>query len=271
MVLPRQIDVLRPLILLTNTNMITTAYLFRYRIKEFVQFIRNTLMIVGQHSPDKLQIKPQYQALNKLHQQLEMAYLPHNTSAMNAQLAQLDATRDRAIVCLRMLSDGYSRHPSPALSEAGQLLLATIDKYGSRLYDLNYSAETAALKKLVYDLQQTPDGVQAVQTLQLEDVVSEIKRVNQEFERQFVRHLEAASQDEGPSVRELVQRTAEAYRTLLKFVEAHATLTPSSEYTLFAHHLNENIEHFNQIVDRRRPSTEAGETAFPTDATDVLD
>ena len=62
-------------------------------------------------------------------------------------------------------------------------------------------------------------------------MVTEIKRVNQEFERQ----LEAASQAEGPSVRELVQRTAEAYRTLMQFVEARATLTPSSEYTLFAH------------------------------------
>ena len=251
--------------------MITTAYLFRYRIKEFIQFMRNTLMIVGQHSPDKLQIKPQYQALTKLHQQLERAYLPDTTGAMSAQLAQLDAARDQAIVCLRMLSDGYSRHPAPALSEAGQLMLACIDKYGPQLYNLNYSAETAALKKLVYDLQNTSIGVQAVQTLQLEDVVSEIKRVNQEFERQFVRHLEAASQTEGPSVRELVQRTAEAYRTLLKFVEAHATLTPSSEYTLFAHHLNENVEHFNQIVARRKPNSGIEETTSLTDGTDTPD
>ena len=251
--------------------MISTAYLFRYRIKEFIQFMRNTLMIVGQHGPDPLRVKPQYQALSKLHQQLERAYLPDNPNSLSTQLAQLDAARDQAIVCLRMLSDGYSRHHSPALSEAGQLMLASIDRYGSQIYNLNYSAETAALQKLVYDLQNTPTGVQAVQTLQLEDVVTEIKRVNQEFERQFVRQLEAASQPEGPSVRELVQRTAEAYRTLVKFVEAHATLTPSSEYTLFMHHLNENIEHFNQIVARRKPNTEIKETTSSTDATDVLD
>ena len=251
--------------------MITTAYLFRYRIKEFTQFIRNTLMIVGQHGPEQLQVKPQYQALNKLYQQLERAYLPDNVNALSTQLAQLDAARDQAIVCLRMLSDGYSRHPFPTFSEAGQILLATIDKYGSRLYDLNYSAETAVLKKLVYDLQNTTNGVQAVQTLQLEDVVSEIKRVNQEFERQFVRQLEAASQIEGPSVRELVQRTAEAYRTLVKFVEAHATLTPSPEYTLFSHHLNENIEHFNQIVSRRKPSGETEEAMLSTDDTSTPD
>ncbi|MGB3585472.1 MAG: DUF6261 family protein, partial [Tunicatimonas sp.] len=64
--------------------------------------------------------------------------------------------------------------------------------------------------------------------------------------------LEETSKEETQSTRELVQSTSEAYRTLVKHIEAHSTLTPSAEYTLFINHLNENIEHFNQIVERRR-------------------
>ena len=42
----------------------------------------------------------------------------------------------------------------------------------------------------------------------------------------------------------------------MKHLEAHATLTPSAEYTLFINHLNENTEHFNQMVERRKPVSE---------------
>lgn len=240
--------------------MITTAYLFRYRIKEFIQFMRNSLMIVSQHHSDKLRVKAQYQALNKLYQQLESTYQQDKDNALILELAELDSMRDQAVVCLRMLGEGYTRHHNAAQREAGQRVLDCIDKYGTRLYDLNYSAETTALKKMAHDLQTNPACQEALQLLHLEATVAEIKRANQEFERQFIRHLEASGQSEGPRVRELVQQTADAYRSLVEHVQAHALLTPSAEYTLFGHHLNENVEHFNQMVERRKQSR-----AVPTD------
>ena len=248
--------------------MFTTAYLFRYRIKEFIQFMRNALIIVRQHGPEQLRVKAQYQALSKLYQQLETAYRQTDDNTLTRELAELDTARDRAVVCLRMLSEGYTRHPSAAQREAGQQLLECIDKYGSRLYDLNYSAETTALKKVILDLQNDPACAAALQQLQLEAVVAEIKRANQEFERQFVRYLEESGQTSGPRVRDLVQQTAGAYRTLVEHVGAHALLTPSAAYTLFSHHLNENVEHFNQLVSRRKQAREAAaeEMAASTDA-----
>jgi hypothetical protein len=92
-----------------------------------------------------------------------------------------------------------------------------------------------------------------------------MQRTNQEFERQFVRHLQTASQAEVPRMRDLVKQTTDAYRTLVEHVAAHALLSPSPEYTLFGHHFNENVEHFNQLVARRRltPETTAAE---PTDS-----
>ncbi len=244
--------------------MITTANLFNYRIKEFLQFMRNALMIVNQHGPDKLQIKAQYHALNKLHQRLERTYQQNDEEALNQELIQLDAARDQAIVCLRMLSEGYTRHHRDAHRRAGQRVLNCIDKYGSRLYNLNHSAETATLKKIVHDLQANPACLEALRLLHLEDTVAETKRTNQEFERQFVRQLEAASQAEGRRVRDLVQHSATAYRTLVDHVQAHALLSPSAEYTLFGHHFSENVEHFNQLVARRKPTAEAP-TEEPTD------
>ena len=254
--------------------MTTTPLFSRYRIKEFIQFVRNALMIVGQHNPDRLQIKAQYQTLSKLHRQMERSYKQDKSDALAQELAELDAARDQTIVCLRMLSDGFTRHPNEAQQEAGQRVLDCIDKYGSRLYNLNHSAETATLKKIVHDLQTDPACAEALERLHLEAVVNEIKRANQAFERKFVQHLEATSQTNGPRMRELVRQTTDAYRTLTEHAAAHALLTPSPEYTLFGHHLDENTEHFNQIVERRQQAQAASDEeadTSPADTTEAVD
>lgn len=245
--------------------MITPAQLTRYRIKEFIQFIRNSLLIVSQHNPEQLKVKAQYAALSRSQQQLELAYKQDREDETAQDLVQMDATRDRTIVCLRMISEGYTRHFNAPLSAAGQTVLDCIDKYGPRLYSLNYSAETAALKNIVRDLQTIPACVQAIQALHLEALVGEMKRSNLAFEKQFIEHMEASSRTNTETMRELVQGTTEAYRTLAKHLEAHATLTPSAEYTLFINHFNENTEHFNQVVDRRKATPEAVSTEAASD------
>ena len=232
--------------------MTITPFITRYRIKEFIQFVRNSLMIVGQHNPDQLKVKKQYNALMQAHRQLELAYKRDNGDVITPRLTELDNARDQAIVCLRMISEGYIRHYDPALSSAGQQVLNCIDKYGARLYNLNYSAETTALKNLVRDLQTIPACVQAIQAMHLEELVGEMKRTNLAFEQQFIEHLEASSRASAETMRELTQSTTEVYRNLIKHLEAHATLTPTPEYTLFINHLNENTEYFNQVVERRK-------------------
>ncbi|MGB3849417.1 MAG: DUF6261 family protein [Tunicatimonas sp.] len=237
--------------------MITAARLTRYRIKEFIQFVRNSLLIVSEHSPEQLQVKTQYNTLAQAQRQLEKTYKQDRDDDMAQRLMQLDATRDRAIVCLRMISEGYTRHFDAVLSAAGQTVLDCVDKYGARLYSLNYSAETAALKNVVRDLQNLPTCIQAIQVLRLGEIVKEMKRANLAFEKQFIEHLAASSRANSETMRELVQSTSEAYRTLVKHLEAHATLTPTTDYTLFINHFNENVEHFNQMVTQRKPSADS--------------
>ena len=236
--------------------MITSALLSRYRIQEFIQFMHNALMIARQHGLDQLNINIQHQALSKAYQQLEQAYKQNPSSDIASKITYWDDRRDQAIICLRMISDGYTRHPQEALRTSGRQVVDCINKYGPRLYQLNYSAETTALKNIIRDLQAYD---QAIQAMHLEAVVGEIKRANTEFEKVFIQRLKETSQLASKSTRELVLQTSDAYRALVKYVEANATLAPSSEYTLFINHLNENIEHFNQLVARRKSASEVVE------------
>jgi hypothetical protein len=138
-------------------------------------------------------------------------------------------------------------------------VVACIDKYGNRLYSLNYGAETATLKKLGQELLTNPEYINAIQEMQVTEVVKEMEVANTKFEKLFVQRLGAFSQDATKTSKELIQLTTEAYRTLVQHVDAHVTLAPSEEYISLINHMNENIEHFNLIVERRKSGAELEE------------
>ena len=231
--------------------MIKVASLAKYRKQELAQFVCSTLMIVKQHGPMPRQIEERYRALQQQYTQWQDALRQQRPHELTAQLARLDAQRDQAIICLRKLCDGYAAHPYEPQHAAGRLLLEGIDRYGRKLYHLSYSEETAVLKHIAREFQTNPQYVTAVQFLQLEAVVEEMRTANARFETLFIRRLQEYSQ-EGPSPQALAGGVKEAYRFLVQHVQAHATLAPTPAGTLLTEHLNENIDYFNDIVARRR-------------------
>lgn len=241
--------------------MIKTALFKNYRTNEFIQFISNTLMIINEHGKDKLKIKVLYNSLNNHYKQLAAAYQQASQSDITPQLAKLDDERDEAIICLRQISEGYTNHPFEAERMAGQTVLNCIGKYGTRLYNLNYSAETAALKNLSKDLTTISECVDAIKTIGMEAVVNFMNETNEKFEELFIKRLKESSQSNAKTTTELTQLTSDVYRTLVQHVNAHATLSPSAAYAGFVSHLNENIEYFNQIVERRKSNNESEEEA----------
>ena len=245
--------------------MIHTALFKNYRIQEFLQFITNILLIVKRHDPAKLKIAPYFTTLTQHHESLVAAYKQDTLSEVTPQLAQLDAKRDEAIVCLRQVCEGYMRHPDERLRIAGKTIVECIDKYGSKLYHLNYGAETAALKNLVRDLQTNDACIIALKDLHMEALVQQMHETNLKFEDLFIERLVEFSQYEGKTTRELTQLTTEAYRTLVQYIDAHALLTPSEKYTSLIKLMNENIDHYNQVVEKRKSTGEPEEVDMIAD------
>ena len=245
--------------------MIKSALLKTYRIKEFLQFIGNVLMIVNQHHPDKLKLKTLCHALSLPYEKLQESYKQNPVGDITPQLASLDERRDRAVICLHKVSKGYAHHEDEKKVAASKLITACMAKYGSKLYQLNYSAETATLKNLIRDLQTNAACMAALQELHLAEVVEVMHQANTEFEALFVQRLEQAGQQDNS--KELMQLVANAYRTLVQHIEAHATLNPSQGYTLLIKHMNQNISHFNKVATRRRTVSTGG--AVPADTATV--
>ena len=82
-----------------------------------------------------------------------------------------------------------------------------IDKYGSKLYDLNYGAETAALKNVVRDLQTNNECIIALKELHMACLVEQLHTSNLKFEDMFIEKLVEYSEYEGKTTRELTQLT----------------------------------------------------------------
>ena len=164
----------------------------------------------------------------------------------------LDEQRDALIICLRQVCEGYQHHHKEEVRTAAKEVLACIDKYGTKLYNLSYTEETAALKNLVRDLKTITSFAEAIILLHMEDVLDEMDRFNAKFEKLFVKRLEEFSRNQTKSTREMISIITESYRILVQHTTANATLTPSDDYDSLISHINENIEHFNQRVERRR-------------------
>lgn len=246
--------------------MIKSARFNYFRLREFKQFISNILMIVKEHGPDKLKIKAYYQVLLNNYESLREAHEQDNHNAATPQLAALDDRRDQAIISLRTICDGYTYHYQEKKKAAGMKVVDCIDKYGSKLYSLNYSAETDALKGLTHELLSNPECISALQEIHVEDLVKEIETANTKFEKLFVQRLRSFSEDEARTTTELKQLSVAAYTTLMQHIDAHATLAPTEEYTSLIRHINENVEHFNLMVERRKSGGEAAEMDTLPDA-----
>jgi hypothetical protein len=214
---------------------------------------------VQRHDVAKLKIEALVIGLSQPHEMLRTAYKKDTLSEITPQLAQLDAIRDRAILCLRQVCKGYVNYPDEKLSAAGKKIVECIDKYGSKLYRLNYGAETAALNNLAIDLQTDAECIKALKALHMEALVQQMQATNLAFQDLFIERLEEYSEYEGKTTRELTQHTTEAYKTLVQYIEANALLAPSRKYTSLINLMNENIEHYNQVAERRKSVGEVTE------------
>jgi len=240
--------------------MINTAFLTVYRLQEVIQFMKNVRIILKKFDLEKLKLKELFGSFEEKFELLNRAYGTGSTSELTPQLKELDIRRDQAIICLRMMADAFTHHFEENLRDQGRRILNCIDNYGTKLYSLNYSAETAVLNKLYEDFTTTDENSKAIKELKLDAVLQEMNEANQLFEQLFVTRLEETSQDNFRPAKELNKEVIEIYKEMVKLIDAYATIANNKNYGTIIDHLNENIEHFNNIVERRKSTGE-----FPKD------
>lgn len=222
----------------------------QYRISEFVQFFTDVIRICEKNPEATLQVINQLTNLKDSTAKLESSFKIDRASEITEQLKTFDSQRDQAIICLRKFADAFSDYPDVELQSAGTRLLNCIDKYGVRIYKMNYQAETSTLSKLCKEL-MSDEIKEDVQKLQLTSLVEYLNNSNNSFNDLYLNRVTKDAADDTVSSGEAVKETINDYRALAEHLDAYSVIAPSEQNTKLLSELIVLIDKYNSTVSLR--------------------
>ncbi|MGM0532295.1 MAG: DUF6261 family protein [Bacteroidota bacterium] len=239
--------------------MIATIDYRKLWVSEFIQFLKDVISICRQNDPAKLNINTRVTLLEEIVNRLDAVFKKEQGSVFTEELVTLDERRDKAFLCLTMLAKAYGYHFDEAKLEAAEKIDALLERYGSSIQKLNYQAETTTLTNFVNDLESDAELALAVNTLDLQSLVDEIKTSNNLFNGKYLARAREMSEAPEESAVELRKPAIRQYRSLVNLIEAHVEISGPDRYQNLIKHLNEVIEGYNKTAAFRERDGETEE------------
>lgn len=236
--------------------MITTIDVSRMRNDEFIQFMVNVAEITNLQDTEDLKIKTQTDALQLQAKALDEVFKKQQGSDTTTVIKELDRQRDFAIIGIRNLLEAYSYHYNEETRNAAIQLRESMAKYGDRIYDLNYQAETTTVRNLVEEWKTTPHLTAAVQKMNAAPWVDYLDTTNSDFNTTYLERNTELSEVTSVSVTSLRDSVVDDYRTLVAHITSHATLNPAEGYTKLINQLNTLIDQYKVLLDSRNKRAE---------------
>jgi hypothetical protein len=221
------------------------------RVNEFIQFLKDVISICKNNDAAKLKIDTRLMPLEENVNSLEGIFKKERGSDLTKEITELDERRDQAFVSFTQFIEAYMNHFDSTKFEAAEKINRVIEKYGYSIARLNYQAETTTLTNLVNDLESEPDLAVAVNTLDLQPLIDEIKTANTLFNEKYLERIrEKAQVAEGNTI-ELRKESEIAFRKLIDLIEAWIEVSGADSYQNLVNQLNELIEKYNQTLSLR--------------------
>ena len=227
--------------------------IYNYRIaqlrnSELLQFLADVLTLCSQYSTEPMKLAVVILALSSSTTEFDKCFKIAPGSAFTDELIFLDGNRDKCIKGIRTVIVGYTNHYQPAIQKAAKDLLASIDKYGKKIYALNYESETNTITNLVADWKATVLAA-ALTLLNLLDWSTELDTSNKIFNTKYMSRLDEKTNL--PQVKTFICRkqAIECFTELVNHIEARALLAEEPIYDPLINHLNTLVARYNQIAD----------------------
>lgn len=241
-----------------ENNTILTFDISRLRVAEQIEFLGVASDIVAKHDPATMGIEEVLQSLKTSQKDSDAKFKQTRNSEITADLVEKDELRDNDIICLRMWCDAMTRYFDPEIKAAAELLLDTIDNYGTGIYNMNYEEETATLRNLVIDLKSKELLKNAVQKMAMVELLENLEKNNNDFRQLYMARVEERTYNNEISAGEAVKLAVTNYRVLVRTLEAKAFLQPTEA-------LNKSIAELNTLVERQIEKIEGRENRRDTD------
>jgi len=235
--------------------MITAIDLAKLRNAEFLQFGATIAGLTEANNPDVLNVGAQCTAFKSKLTEMSGLFKLEKASPITEELVLLDERRDRAIIGLTSVLNGYCNHFGSEIAQPANLLTTNLNLYGVGVARMNTQAETSTINGIVNDWETKPELSSAITILGLNEWVLELKTANQLFEKRYLQRTQeygAANPDTLKSKRE---ETMVAYYGLRRFIEANGIVNPSDASEKLIKELNALIDQYNLLIASRPVAT----------------
>jgi hypothetical protein len=238
----------------------------QYHNSEYIRYVKDIVNVCEQNDAAALALQPQVTELAGTFTELDRLFAIERANVLTTDVQSLDERRDRALTGIRLYADSFAYHFMPEKAQASQVVVAGIDKYGKNLARLNYIAETEVIVSLADDFTTNAAMAAAMQTLNLQDWVDELKNANTAFNDQYInRSRSNAAQPDG-DMTEVRQLVTEKYRALADNIFARMVISPSVKYDNLVKDLNEITAQYNLVITNRSSNGDADlPVAAPTE------
>ena len=165
------------------------------------------------------------------------------TNDNTALLLNLDKRRDPLVSFIINTTSIGRKSSNPAYAQACISLYNILKPYRG-IQNIPMQQETAQIKGMLYDLDK-PENKQKITLLHLEDTVSELRDVNDEFDALSSDRTNERAINAVGTAKEIRHRLNSQYDYITTTIFAHSIAVPSDEATLF-------ITQLNQLIDETR-------------------
>jgi hypothetical protein len=226
-----------------NSNKVNYFELHRLRIGEQIEFLKMVMLLLEKYITKTMGMETVIEPFKKAFTELESRFKQSRHSKLSAQIIEQDELRDNDVICLRMYAATMIRYFEPEVRKAAELLLNTIDQFGTRIYELNYEEETAVIRNLINELKTKQELIDAVKKLNLKALVANLEKNNNEFSVLYMERVEEKTYKQEISAGEAIKEVMALYREVIRTIESRAYLEPTEP-------LIKTIAEINTIVQR---------------------
>ena len=230
--------------------MITVPRLKDYPLIEFIPYSKNFVKVCNDNTPIPLQINLFVDGLQTSLQPVEDAFSLQKDSPQTQELETHDMDRDDYLVCIRTVAIGFLKSKDPAKRAAAQLIIDTIDNYGSSIQNFNLIAETEAIDKITKEFETDAKLIAALALLGLADTAADLKAANIAFNDKFIERNKLLASKPSQPAHKLKPAAIDAYKRLVKQIEALATIDTTGKYNVLISQLNELTDKYNINASR---------------------
>ncbi|MFZ1706007.1 MAG: DUF6261 family protein [Saprospiraceae bacterium] len=225
---------------------INSATLGSFRNGEYLQFMKNVMVIYGKYDTKKLKLDHRLAELANATESMNAVFMNVTAHEITPELKLLDTLRGNTIKGIKWFLESQQLRLEPEKIKAASQLLANYKSHGESIERLSYQQETAVMDALLYDWTNMTALMDAIITLDLTDWVNQLITQNREFDQKYLERAETSIPPTQMETKKALIKVA--YDELSKDIQSLARVDDNKAIYI------EIIEKLNGLISRYKTS-----------------